>query len=392
MRLMKIILGILLLTALFAIPKMTLAEPIPIRGIVEGFYGTPWTQENRIDMIKFCGSHNLNAYIYAPKDDPYHRAKWREPYPKDKLEELSVLIQTAKENQVKFIFAVSPGLDLHYDEDEQNFMIEKLTAMYNLGVRDFAIFFDDIENKDGGAQAQFLNIIQDKFIKTHDDISPLITVPTEYYRLDMIEDTVRKPYTVNFLKTLSSEILVLYTGEGVVQPELTDEQYKLANDLYERNLGIWWNYPVNDYMEDKLALGPIENLPRHSKIPAIFLNPMKYEELSKIAIATGADYANDPASYNPDFSWNRAIEEQFGDLAEEMKLFASYSQHLENDWAKIGRPDADLSQADLKQLKTLKKAIKKLQAKLPANILKECHTQLNQFEEDVNAKLMEMMR
>lgn len=370
---------------------MTLAEPIPIRGVVEGFYGTPWTQENRIDMLDFCGKQGFNAYIYAPKDDPYHRAKWREPYPKDKLSELAELIRKAKSDNVKFIFAISPGLDLHYDEAEQNAMIAKLQSMYDLGVRDFAIFFDDIENKDGGAQAQFLNIIQDKFVNTYDDISPLITVPTEYYRLDMVDDTGRKPYTVNFLKTLSPEIIVLYTGEGVVQPELTDEQYKAANDIYERNLGIWWNYPVNDYMEDKLALGAIDNLPRHSNIPAIFFNPMKYEQLSKIALATGADYANDPQNYNPDISWNKAIDEQFGDLAEAMKIFASYSQHLENNWAKIGRPDAELPKS-ANELKTLKKSLKRLQNKLPKNILAECQPQLEGLEKRVDSALKEVSR
>ena len=261
--------------------------------------------------------------------------------------------------------------------------------MRKLGVRDFAIFFDDIEDKDGGAQAQFLNIIQDKFINAHEDISPLITVPTEYFRKDMIDELGRKPYTVNFLKTLSSDIVVLYTGEGVVQPELTDEQYKAANEIYERNLGIWWNYPVNDYMEDKLALGAIDNLPQHSNIPAIFFNPMKYEQLSKIALATGADYANDPENYNPDTSWSAAIDEQFGNLATEMKLFASYSQHLENNWAKIGRPDAELPKS-VNELTALKGALKRLQQGLPQNILSECQPQLKEFEQRVNEALKEV--
>ena len=378
-----IITGIIMMTS-----TVTLAEPIPIRGIVEGFYGTPWSHENRIDMFEFCGSHGFNAYIYAPKDDPYHRSKWREAYPNEKLKEISNLVQSAKANNVKFIFAVSPGLDLNYSsEEELQTMITKLTTMYKLGVRDFAIFFDDIEDKDGGAQAQFLNLIQEKFIKIHEDISPLITVPTEYFRKDMIDDSGRKPYTLNFLKTLSPEIIVLYTGEGVVQPELNDEQYKAANDIYERSLGIWWNYPVNDYMEDKLALGPIEKLPKHSSIPAIFFNPMKFANLSKISLATGADYAKNPTSYNSEESWNRAIEEQFGELAEEMKRFASCSQHLENNWAKIGPPDTDLLKATHDQLKILRKSIKDLRKKLPKNILAECQPQLENLEIQIDEKL-----
>ncbi len=44
-----------------------------LRGIIEGFYGKPWSDENRIDIIRFCGKNKMNAYWYAPKDDPYHR-------------------------------------------------------------------------------------------------------------------------------------------------------------------------------------------------------------------------------------------------------------------------------------------------------------------------------
>ena len=394
--------GSLMITSIISM-STTLAEPIPIRGVVEGFYGTPWTQENRIDMINFCNSHGLNAYIYAPKDDPYHRAKWREPYPSDKLNELAKLIKSANDNNVKFIFAVSPGLDLNYSSAaDLEAMIQKLTTIYNLGVRDFAIFFDDIEAKDALGQTAFLNLLEESFVKQHDDISPLITVPTEYFRLDMINDDKVKTYTKDFSMTLDPDIMVLYTGEGVVQPEINEEQFKAVTDIYGRELGIWWNYPVTDYMESKLALGPVEKLPQHSKIPAIFFNPMKYEQLSKIALATGADYAKDPEHYNATNSWNKAIDEQFGSLSKEMKLFADHSQHMENTWAKVGPEDGQklreamdklLSnnnfnkslQVVKNQLKYLQSAVKNLQTDLPKNVLEECKPQLEQFERIINA-------
>ena len=395
----KKIFTIIVTMIMTVIPMETLAEPIPLRGIVEGFYGTPWTHENRIDIFKFCNQHNLNAYIYAPKDDPYHRAKWRESYPNDKLKEIAELIQSAKQNNVKFIFAVSPGLDLNYSsEDDLQAMIKKLTAIYKLGARDFAIFFDDIEYKDGGAQAQFLNLIQERFIEKN-KLPPLITVPTEYFRKDMIDELGRKPYTANFSMTLNQKMLVLYTGEGVVQPEITDEQYQSANEIYNRQLGIWWNYPVTDYMEAKLALGAIEGLPHRSKISAIFFNPMKYEQLSKIALSTGADYANNPEKYDSKTSWNKAIDEQFGNLSTEFKIFAEHSKHLENSWAKIGSTDGaklrlmfdeylngkDNINELTEELKLIEMSIKKLQAQLPANILVECQPQLKQFERIIDA-------
>ena len=95
----------------------------------------------------------MNAYIYAPKDDLYHREKWRIPYPADKLSELKNLVDISKQNGVRFIFAISPGLDLNYHgkkgDEDFNYLMKKLEAMYDVGVRDFAIFFDDLKDDKG---------------------------------------------------------------------------------------------------------------------------------------------------------------------------------------------------------------------------------------------------
>ena len=194
------------------------AAPVPLRGIVEGFYGTTWTNENRLDMMNFCRNHNLNAYIYAPKDDPYHRDKWRESYPFEKVAELENLVKVAKQNGVRFIFAISPGLDLNYtgtkgDEDFK-LLLRKIDAMYNIGVRNFAIFFDDLKDKkgnhheDGKKQAEFLNKLQAKLSERFKDVENLITVPTEYYRLDMVNGRGKvNDYTKDFAENLNKKII-----------------------------------------------------------------------------------------------------------------------------------------------------------------------------------------
>ena len=152
------------------------SSTIPLRGIVEGFYGTPWTFEDRADLIKFSGNHSLNAYIYAPKDDPYHRDKWREPYPEAKIQELKNLITIANVNNVRFIFAVSPGLDLNFIGEKANkdfnILMTKLDSIYEIGCRDFAIFFDDISAglNSGRNQANFLNKLQEALNEKYSDI------------------------------------------------------------------------------------------------------------------------------------------------------------------------------------------------------------------------------
>lgn len=340
---MKVLLT--LLAAFLLLSSRGEAASVPLRGVIEGFYGTPWTEDARLDMISFCGRTGFNAYIYAPKDDPYHREKWREPYPATELQNLARLVAAAQQNGVRFIFAVSPGLDLHFgagEDADRSAMLAKFEALYQLGVRDFAIFFDDIESRDGAGQAAFLRAIDEGLRARHPGVHPLITVPTEY-SYDTMQDGQGSPtaYTRAFAAGLKgTDILVLYTGDGVAKGGLTAESLASARSLYGgRPLGLWWNYPVSDYDEAKLALGLIEKLPLDG-VPAIFYNPMKHERLSKIALATGAALAKAPETYDPEAAWYQAIEDQYGAQAAAMETFADHSTHMKNSWADIGRLDA----------------------------------------------------
>ena len=42
------------------------------RGFIEGYYGNPWSLEDRIKLMEWGGYYKLNSYFYAPKDDPKH--------------------------------------------------------------------------------------------------------------------------------------------------------------------------------------------------------------------------------------------------------------------------------------------------------------------------------
>ena len=388
------------------------AGAVPLRGIVEGFYGQPWTAAERLDMIRFCGMHGFNAYIYAPKDDPFHRERWREPYPEEKLRELAALTKAARKQGVRLIFALSPGLDARYEllagAMDRQLLKAKLEAMYAVGIRDFAIFFDDIENPRGNEQADLLRRLDETFVKAHDDIGPLLTVPTEYCREKMQTATgAAATYTREFAANLPSDALVLYTGEGVAKSGLTAKALDAASDLYGRRLGLWWNYPVNDYQEEKLALGPIEKLPEN--VPAAFFNPMSRPALSRIALATGAMWAGDPTNYRPEDAWRHVIEEEYGPLAPAMLLFAGESRHLENTWAAIGLSDGAALRAAMDDfwrawpkdrtadaqwqrvhddIADLAKAAKTLRRKLPRPVLAECHLQLRQLERLTKADIL----
>lgn len=114
---------------------------VPFRGVVEGFYGTPWTHEARLKQLDFYGQNKLNVYLYGPKDDPYHSVpNWRKPYPEKEAAQLRELVARAKANGVLFYWAIHPGADIKWNATDRDLLLAKFEHMYELGVRAFAVF------------------------------------------------------------------------------------------------------------------------------------------------------------------------------------------------------------------------------------------------------------
>ena len=128
---------------------------VRFRGVVEGFYGTPWSHEARLRQLRFYGENKLNTYIYGPKDDPYHSSpNWRKPYPAKDAARIAELVKVANENEVDFVWAIHPGLDIRWETSDRDSLMAKFEHMYDLGVRSFAVFFDDISGEGAKADRQ----------------------------------------------------------------------------------------------------------------------------------------------------------------------------------------------------------------------------------------------
>ncbi|HZZ98192.1 MAG TPA: beta-N-acetylglucosaminidase domain-containing protein, partial [Jatrophihabitantaceae bacterium] len=117
----------------------------PLRGVIEGFYGTPWSDAQRLAQMDFYGAHKMNSYVYSPKDDPYLRAQWRDPYPADQLAVLKNLVARATANHVQFTYALSPGLSVCYSSAvDEHALVAKFQSLWDIGVRSFSVPLDDI--------------------------------------------------------------------------------------------------------------------------------------------------------------------------------------------------------------------------------------------------------
>lgn len=397
----------------YAVPTGTVIDwpKMEWRGSIEGFYGAPWSHEDRLSQIDFYGQQKMNMYIYAPKDDPYHREQWRVPYPPDKLAEISELVERAQQNHVELVFAISPGNSVCFSSDADfQALKEKAQAMWDIGIRSYALFLDDIDktlrcsadrstfngdaNPVAAAQAFLLNRFKKEFIDTHPGAHRLITVPTDYSNI------TTTAYINRFATLVDPSIIVQWTGPAVVPAGISVSDVDKAKAIYKHDLLVWDNYPVNDYARDRLFLGPLYNrdagLADHGII-GLTSNPMNEAEASKISLFTIADYMWNPLAYNPETSWQLSVKQFGGEAAEALITFAenNYSSPLnakesltispliDNFWtAFIGGGSITNGANQLtSEFKKLEKAPSILRSQLNnTNFIKETAYYLNKYE------------
>ena len=276
------------------------------RGLVEGYYGNPYSHSARLRMFDFFGKQKMNVYIYGPKDDPYHKAQWRVEYPAAEAAKIKALVASANSNKVNFVWAVHPGGDIKWNLTDSMNIVKKFEAMYKLGVRAFAIFFDDISGEGTSAtkQAGLLNYVTSEFIKKHSDAAPLIMCPTQYNRSWSSGD-----YLSILGKQTNSEVRIMWTGNSVVDMiNMSDMTW--INSQISRKAYIWLNYPVNDYCIDHMLMGPTYGNDNNiaSVLGGFTSNPMEYAEASKVSLYSIADYSWNTTNYNANNSWENAIK------------------------------------------------------------------------------------
>lgn len=346
---------------------------LPNRGVVEGFYGTPWSHQVRMSLIDFYGKFKMNTYLYGPKDDPFHSCpNWRLPYPEKEAQNIKELVQACKRNRVDFVWAIHPGQDIKWNEEDYQNLVNKFNWMYDLGVRDFAIFFDDIsgEGTNPLKQTELLNRLTDDFVKAKGDVSPLTVCPTDYSKL-WANPTPQGSLAI-YGNSLNPDIKVFWTGD-VVCSDLTPETMEWINSRIKRPAYYWWNYPVTDYIRNFILQGPVYGLDTSltkENVCGVVSNPMEHGEASKLALYGVADYTWNIANYNPIDSWERGLQELTPKTKDAYRTFAIHSSDTENgyrrdeSWETKTFRIAEWNDATAQALKTEFEKIEKVPAEM----------------------------
>jgi hyaluronoglucosaminidase len=217
-------------------------------GIIEGFYGKPWSWEERDATATFLVDHGYTFYIYAPKADPFLRRRWQEPHPAAQTAGLRRLAERCRELGVRFGIGLSPyEIYRSFDRTAQERLAEKLSYFDDLGVVDLAILFDDMRGDVPELAARQAEIVG--WAAERSAADRVIVCPT-YYSDDPVLDRVfgeRPPdYLEHLGELLHPSVEIFWTGEEVCSRELSPAHLARVGAQIGRKPFLWDNYPVND--------------------------------------------------------------------------------------------------------------------------------------------------
>jgi hyaluronoglucosaminidase len=297
------------------------ADAVPFRGVVEGYYGRPWGTEGRLSLLKFMGENDLNVFIYGPKDDPYHHSKWREPYPEAEMRDFAKLLEVAKANKIAFYWAIHLGGAFKNDrEADYAALFRKLGLMYDAGFRAFAVFFDDFGEPDAKLHSEICKRIVTGFLQQRGDCAPLIMCPRIYWGW-------WNAYLKDLGKLLDERVNVLWTGSWIMS-DIRAEDVAKATECLERPPFVWWNWPVNDYCRSSLLLGRTYGLEK-CKLAGIVSNPMENCEANKIALYSFAKWCANPDGFDSRKCWEESFAKLYDDpgVAHAMRVLAEHNSN-----------------------------------------------------------------
>jgi hyaluronoglucosaminidase len=295
----------------------TLPNPFLKSGVVEGFFGPLYSFAERRALLLFTARAGLNTYIYAPKGDDFHRARWREPYPADYLAHFQELAALGADVGVRIVYAIAPALDFDPDAGDLPILVQKLESIRTLGIRDFCVFFDDVFGANAGADPEVqADIVIGAFtaLRAADPSASLCFISqfyegtaeqlaTDSSRLGSFYPGHTSSQAYEAYERIPPEVPIMWTGPAVFTDRLRVSDAAAFRAFVGRPVLVWDNYPVNDaVVSNELFLGAYTGREPglEAALDGILVNPMLQPAATEIplwtvgrALALGSAY--DPA-------------------------------------------------------------------------------------------------
>ena len=296
---------------------------IPELGLIEGFFGRPWSWAARRENAAFLRGAGYAFYLYAPKADAWLRRRWQEPWPDQEFAELAAFRDFCRAEGIRFGIGLTPfELHLHAERGWQAPLAEKLAELARLKPDDLAILFDDMRGNVPELAERQAAIVQ---FAAERGIAGRVLMCPSYYSDDPILDVAfgaRPPRYLEALgRLIDPAIAILWTGEEVCAREFTPGHLARVAEQLRRKPFLWDNYPVNDgaRMSQHLHLRAFTGRP--AAIGAIVaghgVNPASQPVLSRIPALTLAEGYARGETYEYGAAFVRAAREVLGEALAE---------------------------------------------------------------------------
>jgi protein O-GlcNAcase / histone acetyltransferase len=283
-----------------------------LAGVVEGFYGRPWSHAERLHLLNQLAALGLNTYFYAPKNDLKHRAIWRQPYDDAELPPFREIAESCRRRGLNFIYGLSPGLDIGFSNAaERNRIKQRFDQLRGVDVQHFGLLFDDLPGKmsddDRRAYSSLAaaqcDVVNEVFIwlreKSHS--TRLLFCPTPYCdRMDRAQHG-GAGYLEEVGRLLAPGVDILWTGPEIVSNEIPVESIEHLSQRIGRRPVIWDNLFANDYDARRLFCGPYSGRSRalRGAVGGILINPNNEYPINFLPLRTFAAFVGGEAEWKP---------------------------------------------------------------------------------------------
>jgi protein O-GlcNAcase / histone acetyltransferase len=307
-----------------------------LTGVIEGFYGKPWTQSERFTLFDWMVDWGLNTYVYAPKDDLKHRAIWRETYNEQEAEDIGRLTRRCDERGLRFLYGLSPGLDLRYSNGSDTEAIKRrFEQLLEMGCQNFCLLFDDIsdalDDRDlerWGTLASAQSAVTNEIFRWTRERAPttrFLFCPTAYCSRMANRNLGGEGYLATVGRELLPEIDIFWTGPEIISREITLGHVNEMRSIFRRKPLIWDNLHANDYDGRRFFCGPYAGRPREllEAVNGIFTNPNCEFELNYVPIRTLAEFVHGEEPWDCRAVYVRALEQwrpQFATVGRALEL------------------------------------------------------------------------
>lgn len=253
-------------------------------GVLECFFGPPWSMAQRIEWAKFMQQYQMSFYIYAPKADGLLRKQWRSDWNAAYLDQLRALGHEFQSRSIKFGLGLSP---FEFQSGDEPVLRKKLRELNSLNLDYLGIFFDDMNYSEKMLNDQMLTLE----VVAAESKAKLIFCPS-YYSYDPILDKVFGQRPANYLsevgKLVPEAIDILWTGPKVISPEISAGHLEEVSQILGRQPFLCDNFFANDgpkqckYLKLKPSTGRLPSALESSAGWAF--NPMNQSSLSQIVV------------------------------------------------------------------------------------------------------------